>query len=64
MRKSTEDLNGRAGNGIAFRSISLSLAVTLGAGGILLPFQKAEAKILQVKFSSISIRFRKKALLE
>ncbi len=44
MRKSTEDLNDRAKNGIAFRSISLSLAVTLGAGGILLPFQKVEAK--------------------
>lgn len=44
MRKSTKDLNAQAGNGIAFRSISLSLAVSLGAGGILLPLQKVEAK--------------------
>lgn len=41
MRKSTEDQTATA---IAFRSISLSLAVTLGVGGILLPLQKAEAK--------------------
>ncbi|MCC7527404.1 MAG: DUF4832 domain-containing protein [Candidatus Melainabacteria bacterium] len=41
MLKSTED---RTATAVAFRSISLSLAVTLGVGGIILPLQKAEAK--------------------
>ncbi len=47
MRKSMADLNGPANKnvpGITFRSISLSLAVTLGVSGIFLPFQMADAK--------------------
>ncbi len=44
MRKVMEDREDRIAKAIAFRSISLSLAVTLGAGGMLILLPKADAK--------------------